>query len=391
MAKTARVDFATFRRVIRGVMPLVASVILASCNRGPSTLAIGTSAPAFALPGIDGQSHSLADFASSPVLAVAFTCNHCPAAELYEQRLQQLYLDYRSRGVALVAINPDSPKTIALKDLAYSDVPDSLNGMVERARHRHLEYPYLYDGEAQAAATAYQVIATPQIYIFDADRHLQYVGRIDDNLDESRVTARYARAAIDALLARQPVSVQTTAASGCPVRRLGQVSVVEEEQKAIEAAPIALKVAGPPELKTLRGNGTSKLSLVNFWATWCGPCIVEFPDLQTTYRMYQSRNLELVTVSIDVPDGRPNVMKVLQNRHASSANYIFATDDTVGLQEAFDPALPASVPFTMLIAPNGDVLHQEHGEAQTLQLRRAILANLPDDPQYPGLQKYWTN
>jgi thiol-disulfide isomerase/thioredoxin len=166
---------------------------------------------------------------------------------------------------------------------------------------------------------------------------------------------------------------------------------VDDEQKAIAAAPIGLQVAGPPELKGLRANGTSKLNLVNFWATWCGPCIAEFPDLQTTYRMYRSRNLELVTVSVDVPDARPNVMKLLETRRASSANYIFATDDTVGLQEAFDPALPASVPFTMLIAPNGDVLHQVQGEAIPLELRRAILANLADDPNYPGIRKYWTN
>ena len=129
--------------------------------------------------------------------------------------------------------------------------------------------------------------------------------------------------------------------------------------------------------------------VVNFWATWCPPCIIEFPDLQTTYRMYRSRNVELVTVSIDVPEARSAVEKLLHSERASSTNRMFATDDTAGLQDAFDPLVPAAVPFTLLLAPNGDVLHQDLGEADVPALRRAILANLPDDPKYPGLQAYW--
>src|SRR6187200_2854310 len=110
------------------------------------TLAIGATAPSFSLPGVDGKVHSLADYAKSPVLAVVFTCNHCPASELYERRIEQLYQDYRARGATVVAINPESPTAVPVKELAYSDLTDSLDDMKRRVAYRRLEYPYLYDG-----------------------------------------------------------------------------------------------------------------------------------------------------------------------------------------------------------------------------------------------------
>ena len=107
---------------------------LAGCSAQEQPgLAIGSSAPAFSLPGIDGKVHTLGDYAASPVLAVVFTCNHCPASELYERRINRLYQTYFDRGVALVAINPDSPKSVRLDEMGYTDADDSLSGMKARA------------------------------------------------------------------------------------------------------------------------------------------------------------------------------------------------------------------------------------------------------------------
>ncbi len=371
--------------VLLGALATLAS----GCSRLPETLAIGAPAPAFSLSGADGKTHSLAEYASSPVLVVVFTCNHCPASQLYEQRIQQLHTDYRSRGVSVVAINPDGPKTTGLNELAYSDVPDTLAGMSERAKHRRLEYPYLYDGDAQAATAAFKVVATPQVFVFDAQRTLQYVGRIDDNLRPDQVKSRDARAAIDALLAKQPVRVQTTRVEGCPINGQGQTASAATEQAASKPETVGLKLVSAPDLKALRGNGTPRLMMINFWATWCPPCVIEFPELQKIYRTYRSRELEFVTVSIDFPEAKSEVTKFLNEQRASSTNVMFSSDDTAALQDAFDPAVPASVPFTLLLAPNGDVVHQQFGEVEFLPLRRAILANLPEDQRYPGLQAYW--
>jgi len=364
---------------------------VAACSVDPHpTLAIGSPAPDFTLPGVDGRVHTLNEYSKSPVLAVVFTCNHCPVAQLYESRIKKLDEDYRGKGVALIAINPDNPSTIRFSELGYSDVGDSLVEMKARAAHRHFEYPYLYDGDTQAVATKFGVAALPQIFVFDRQRTLRYQGRLDDNLREPVVKSRDARNAIDAVLAGGRVSIERTPAVGCPPVWLSKSSGRDAEMAKIEAEPVTLEMAGADRLKKLRGNGSGKLLMVNFWATWCGPCVTEFPELETTYRMYRHRGLDFVSVSANDPDDKPQVMEFLQKNHASGSNLQFAEPDTFGLQAAFDPLMPAAVPFTVLIAPNGDIVFQQLGELDILNLRRAILANLPDDTQHPGQQAYWS-
>jgi peroxiredoxin len=375
---------------VRKVLTVLAGAALVGCSiQEHPKLAIGASAPAFSLPGIDGKVHTLADYAGSPVLAVVFTCNHCPASELYERRLNRFYERYHDKGVALVAINPDSPKSVRLDEMGYTDADDALVGMKARAEHRNLRYPYLSDGAAQTVAAQFGVVTMPHIFVFDGDRKLRYQGRIDDNQNEDRVTARDAQNAIDALLARQPLRLSTTRPFGCAVSWLSKASEVEAERARIESEPVTVQPIRADDLKKLRKNGTNKLMMVNFWATWCAPCIGEFPELQTTYRMYRGRGLEFVTVSANSPAQKTAVLDFLRQYHASSSNRQFATDDTDALQAAFDPLTPAALPFTLLLAPNGDVLHQQLGEADIAALRRAILANLPADPKYPGMRAYW--
>jgi thiol-disulfide isomerase/thioredoxin len=141
------------------------------------------------------------------------------------------------------------------------------------------------------------------------------------------------------------------------------------------------------ELKKLRANPTGKLLLINFWATWCGACVAEFPDLQTTFRMYRTREFTFVTVSANAPDERPSVMKFLQGQHATTRNLLFASDDTYALQAAFDAKWESALPYTVLIDPSGKVLYRREGEVDLLELRRTILANLQTD--YPGFREYW--
>lgn len=323
-------------------------------------------------------------------MAVVFTCNTCPASQLYESRIRKLYEDYRGKGLAVIAINPNAPGAIQLADLAHTDVGETLDDMKVRAAHRGLDYPYLSDGATQTVSRQLGVVTTPHIFVFDESRTLRYDGRIDDSPREDLVQSRDARNAIDALLAGRQVPVSRTRATGCPVKRASGPAAPDQHRDGLDAAPVALEMAGADDLKKLRQNGTGKLLLVNFWATWCAPCASEFPDLEATYRMYKARNLELVTVSVNDPEERGAVLEFLKTHRASHRNLQFATSDVYGLQAAFDPNLPSPVPFTLLLAPGGDVLYQELGELDVMKLRRAILANLPDDAEYPGLRAYWS-
>jgi peroxiredoxin len=370
------------------LMLLLCASFVVCDEGGPPTLAIGSPAPDFCLPGIDGQTHCLKDYAASKLLVVAFTCNHCPTAQLYETRIQQLAADYRDRGVALVAVEPNNPNAVRLDEMGYTDVGDSFEEMKIRAAYRHFNFPYLYDGETQKISRAYGPSATPHLFIFDAERKLRYEGRVDNNPRERLVNVKDARNAIEALLANKPVPVAKTPSVGCSTKWMYKEEGRKQELTEIESQPVRIQPTSAEDLKALRKNQTGKLVLVNFWATWCGPCFKELPDLETMYRMYGHRAFDLVTVSINYPDEQPGVLSALQKQHATSRNLLLGSSDIYGLMAAFDSEWNAAVPYTMLIRPDGQVVYKRQGEIDPLELRRLIIANLADD-DYIGHQAYW--
>ncbi len=351
-------------------------------------LAIGSAAPDFNLPGIDGKTHKLADYSLSPYLMVMFICNHCPTSQLYEGRMKALVDDYSGKGVAFVAIQPNDPKAVQLSELGYTDVSDSLDEMKIRAEYRHFNFPYLYDGDTQSVTQAYGAQATPHVFLFNKERRLVYEGRIDDSQRESHVHTRDARIALDALIAGQPIAVAHTPAFGCSTKWKSKIDSEVKELQRIEAEPVKVQPVTAEELQKLRQNNTGKVLLVSFWATWCGPCIEEFPQIEETWRMYRRRDFDLVTVSVNYPDEVKGVMKLLNEQHASSRNLQFASDDTYKLQAAFEPKWTAAVPYNIVILPGGQVVYQEQGQVNILAMRRAILGHLEND-SYVGHPAYW--
>ena len=354
-------------------------------------LPIGSPLPDFSLPGVDGKTHKASEYGGTKVLALVFESNHCPVSQLYEGRIEKLYEDYRRKGVTLVAINPNNPKTVRLDELGYTDVTDSLPEMKLRARLRGITWPYLYDGDTQATSAKFGAVATPHIFIFDQDRKLRYQGRIDDNQREELVKTQDARNALDALLAGRPVPVAETTAFGCTTKWLSKASGVEQEWARIQAEPVAVDMVGAGELKALRANATDKVMLVHFWATDCAACTSPFFDLETTYRMYRKRAFDLVTVSTNVPGENAAVVDFLKKQYASSPNKQFSTADRAGLQAAWGAKWSLAAPLTMVIAPGGQVLYQKEGKIDILEVRRIILAAMPDTSGYIGSKAYWMN
>jgi peroxiredoxin len=350
-------------------------------------LALGSAAPDFSLPGVDGKIHSLNDYKTSPILAVVFTCNHCPIAQMYEQRIQQLETDYEGRGVAVVAIQPNDPKAIRIDELDSSDISDTLDEMKIRVGYKNLHYPYLYDGETQSVARAYGPQATPHVFIFDKNRKLRYEGRMDNSYRQEMVKTEDARNAIDALLAGHEPPVKHTGVFGCSTKWKEKEASRVEALRKIDESPIKLEMATAEDLKKLRENPTKHVVIVSFWATWCGSCIDEFSDFQDTYLMYRVRDVELVTVAANMPDEKAQVLRMLEKKHATSRNLLFASDDTAGLQAAFDPTWQSAVPYTVVLDGDGKVLYQKLGSVDILELRRTILAYLPSD--YIGFNQYW--
>jgi peroxiredoxin len=391
-ASTSAVQQFKERKEVREMLK-VAFVLLFSMTamaaQSHPILPIGSAAPEFALPGTDGEIHRLGDYASSPILVVVFTCNHCPIAQMYEQRIEHLAGDYKGRGVALVAIQPNDPKAIRIDELDSSDVSDGLDEMKIRVRYKHLTYPYLYDGDTQQVARAYGPQATPHVFIFDEQRKLRYEGRIDDSYRIELVKTHDARNAIEALLAHKAIPVTHTGVMGCSTKWSEKAADRIATLQKIEAQPVTVELVSKDDLAKLRTNPSHQMMLVDFWATWCGSCIAEFADLQDTLRMYSDRDLSLVTVSVNMPDEEPGVLRFLQKKHATSRNLLFSSTDTVELQQAFDPTWDSAVPYTILLSGDGKVLYKQMGSVDLLELRRTILANV--ESEYAGFNQYWKN
>ncbi len=354
----------------------------------PAPLAIGSDAPDFHLPGIDGKTYSLDSFKSSKVLAVIFTAVHCPTAEIYESRIKQLVAEYTAKGVAFAVIQPNSPKGLRLDEMGYTDLGDSLEEMKIRAEHRHFNFPFLYDGETQEISRKYGPVATPHLFVFDASRKLRYQGRIDSNPREAYAKVPDARNALDAVLAGSPVPVEKTPTVGCSVKWMEKETLQNAEMQAIAREPVPLEAVDAKQLIALKKNPTGKTLLVNFWATWCGPCVAEFPELQKTWRMYRKRPFEVVTVSLNYPDEQKGVRAFLEKQHASTRNLLNALMDPYELMKAFDAEWDGAVPYSAVIGPDGKVLYTVKGPLDILKTRRIILASFPDD-DYVGQNAYW--
>jgi peroxiredoxin len=168
----------------------------------------GAAAPDFALPGVDGRTHALRDYAGKPLLAIVFSCNHCPYVQAFEERMVAVQRDYAARGFQLVAINSND-------EVAYPD--DDFDHMVARAKEKGYNFPYLRDA-SQAAADAYGAVCTPHVMLFDRARTLRYQGRIEDGRDPRESKSRDLRNALDDLLAGKAVRVPETPAFGCSIK-----------------------------------------------------------------------------------------------------------------------------------------------------------------------------
>jgi peroxiredoxin len=355
---------------------LAASAISACAGAAgfdPVTLPLGATAPAFSLMGTDGHAYSLGDFAQAEVLVVIFTCNHCPTAQYYEERVQQLVADYQSKGVAVVAIMPNDPKSVRLDELGWTDLSDSFEEMKIRARDRHFTYPYLYDGDTEAVARAYGPVATPHAFIFDAARRLRYAGAIDDSERVQQVQKHYVREALDALLAGKEPPVTKTKVVGCSVKWAGKAELVKAYLDKLAAEPVSVSPADAGALKALRKNDSGKFRLVNFWAAWCAPCVAEFQEFITINRMYRHRDFELITVSLNRPDEEKAVLEFLKKKQASCRNLLFASADREKLIDAFEPEWQGAVPYTVLLSPEGKVIYRESGSIDPLEIKRALV------------------
>jgi peroxiredoxin len=356
-------------------------------------LRLGDRAPDFRLKGVDGRMMSLADFKQPKALMVVFLSNHCPYSHAAETRLIPLAKEFADKGLAVVSINPNNPVGVDLNELGYSKYNDSYDEMILYAKEQGFPFPYLYDGDEQKTARDYGCLATPHVFLFDQERKLRYVGRVDDSrfADPATVKSADARNAVVEILAGKPVTVPTTPVVGCSTKwKENKVELAKADERWANT-PVTLETIDAAGVAKLAANSTNKLRLINVWATWCAPCVAEFPEFVGLARRMANRDFEFISLSMDDPKLGPQVKKFLEKQHVATPNrvarslaaegrktnnYLYNEASTDALIKALDPQWPGPLPHTVLIAPGGKIIYRRNGTIDPQELKEKVIEAL---------------
>jgi thiol-disulfide isomerase/thioredoxin len=217
-------------------------------------------------------------------------------------------------------------------------------------------------------------------------------GRLDDSpyADPSTVTVSDARNAIVALLAGKPVPVPMTKPFGCSTKWASKKADIAKENAKWESTPVTMDTIDEAGVAALVKNDTNQLRLINVWATWCVPCVEEFPNFVTLIIQLQNRNFEMISISLDDETGQAKALQFLQKQHAalpnrlkkilekegrSTDNYRF-TGKIDSLQKTLDPDWPGPVPYTIIVAPGGKIIYRHSGPIDLAEVRAKLLDQL---------------
>ena len=352
-------------------------------------LDMGDAAPDFSLPGVDGKTYKLSDFAASEVLVVIFTCNHCPTSILYEDTIIKLAKDYQSKGVALVAISPNDPGALRPDEVAGSAFGDSFEEMKIYAKERKFNFPYLYDGKTQKATIAYGAQRTPHVFVFDKKRKLCYSGAVT-RTPYNVGSHPYTKLAIDSLLAGQEVMVKSSRSMGCSVKWGWKRERVDAFTNEWNKRPVKLDDINADGLKKLveYDQEYGKLRMICVWSLKDKTYQSGFGKLINLRRIYERLPLDLITVNCDPASDRKKVFKFLNDNHAAmpvppmygspqpqkkvKGNRIFTPGDRAELMKALGQKKVTAPPVILMLAPGGDVLYTQTGKLDVLALRKQL-------------------
>src|SRR5262245_1829607 len=268
----------------------------------PASGAIGQPAPDFTLSDLSGKTHALKDYRGKTVV-VSFISARCPISNAYKDRIRAIADEYSKRDVAFLGVN--------------SNADESLEEMRGYAAKNKLDFTILKD-KGNVVADAYAAERTPKVYVIDGEGLLRYQGRIDNSQNPKMVNRNDLREALNEMLAGKPISVTETKALGCMIKRVQDAKAAQVNTSAKPAAAQKAPLVGrlkPADFDKFKDSAKGKVLVLNFWATWCGPCVAEFPELVALDAKYRDKGVKLVGITADDPsDVQPRVIPFIKKQ-----------------------------------------------------------------------------
>src|SRR5262245_24274144 len=334
-------------------LALTISLKAQSDKNAISAAAIGKTVPDFTLKDLNGQSYSLKNFRGR-ITVVAFISTQCPISNGYNERMRSIAEDYNKEKVAFLGINSN-----------FNESPAEIKA---HAGKNNLTFPILKD-EGNKVADTFGALRTPEIVVIDTEGALRYHGRIDNSRDLRRVNRQDLREALNELLAGKTPTLSEGKAFGCPIKRL-QNKKAENQAKNFEPKIGRIK---PVDYNKFKDAEKGKVLVVNFWATYCGPCVVEFPEFVMIDQKYREKGVKIVAISADeIADIKPKVIPFIKEKKARFDVLVQETDDPQEMIDVVDKDWQGVLPATFVYDKQGNKILTRYGIIDREQLVGAI-------------------
>ncbi len=324
----------------------------------PTKVTVGQPAPDFELKDTAGKAHSLKAYRGQTVV-IGFVGTKCPIANAYITRMNGIAAEYKTKNVVFLGIN--------------SNVNEPLKLVREHAARAKYVFSILKD-DGNTIADSFGASVTPEMYIIDGAGVLRYHGRVDNASDEKRVERHDLRAALDEMLAGKAISKADLKAFGCVIKRAG-VTETKALQKPMKAPATASPVAllKPADFSKLRADSQGKVLLLNFWATWCAPCVAEFPEFVMIDKNYRAKGVRMVSISTDEKsDLEGAVIPFLKKQKAEFESFLSDANDPQELIDVVDKNWSGALPATFVFDKQGKLVFTKYGIIDREELLKAL-------------------
>ncbi|MFN7929160.1 MAG: redoxin domain-containing protein [Blastocatellia bacterium] len=341
------------------ITTLVLSLFISLVSAQAAKLSVGQAAPDFSLKDTTGKTHSLKTYRGQMVV-IGFVGVKCSISNAYIARMNGIAQDYQAKNIVFLGIN--------------SNANEPLNELKAHAAKAKYSFAILKDVR-NVVADQFGATVTPEMFIVDAEGMLRYHGRVDSASNLARVERHDLRVTLDELLAGKAPSQPELKAFGCQIKRvpgsnLAAAPATVAKSTNIESLVTLLK---PAEFNKLKTDSQGKVLLINFWATWCAPCVAEFPEFVKIDKTYRSKGVRTVAISTDEKsDIESAVVPFLKKQNVAFESFLSDADDPQLLIDVVDKNWSGALPATFVFDKQGKLVFTKYGIIDREELLKVL-------------------